>query len=99
MSQPSVSPPPIHPASAPPLPMQHPTPTPSSPIGMTGEIANVVKRLDPNMLSVLLLTVALNGMFFHVYVEVARTRHVEFLAALNSCPARNPSPMPFPPTL
>jgi hypothetical protein len=100
MSQ-SAFPPPTNPVPG--SSVQHPAPTPlphlpshSPPLTVTGEIANVVKKLDPNMLSVLLLTVTLNSLFFYVYVEVARTRHVEFLAALNSCPMRGPSS--FPPT-
>lgn len=65
-----------------PPPVVHPVPQTT---GTVGEVAGMVKKLDPNMLAVLMLTVALNGMFFYVYVEVARTRHTEFMAALTSC--------------
>jgi len=89
MLQPTASPPSA--SASVPAPV-HVLPTQAS-SSVTGEIAGVVKKLDPNMLSVLLLTVALNSMFFYVYVEVARTRHVEFLAALNSCPIRGSTPL------
>lgn len=52
-----------------------------------GESTGVIKRLDPNMLAMLLLTVILNGLFFYTYVKIAESRHVEFMAALNSCPS------------
>lgn len=64
-------------------------PPPSGP-GAISEVTGVVKQLDPNMLAVLLLTVALNGMFFYVYVSLAQSRHVEFMAALATCPATPP---------
>jgi hypothetical protein len=54
--------------------------------GVASEVASVVKTLDPNMVAVLLLTLILNGMFFWTYVELAGSRHTEFMAALNSCP-------------
>jgi hypothetical protein len=53
----------------------------------------VVKSLDPNMLAVLLLTVILNGLFFYTYIQLAIDRHVEFMAALKSCPSY-PTPIP-----
>jgi hypothetical protein len=51
------------------------------------EVAGIIKILDPNMVAVLILTVVLNGMFFYVYMNLAQSRHTEFMAALNSCPA------------
>lgn len=68
-------------------------PTPPSPHGLVSEVSRVVSTLDPNMLAVLLLTCVLNGMFFYVYMEIANVRHVEFMAALNSCPLV-PGPAP-----
>ncbi len=63
---------------------------------MISEVSGTLKRLDPNMLAALLLTVILNGMFFYVYLEIAKSQHVEFIAALNSCPARGPNTIPAP---
>jgi hypothetical protein len=51
------------------------------------EVTSLINRLDPNMLAVLLLTITLNGMFFYVYMSLASSRHAEFIAALNACPA------------
>jgi hypothetical protein len=56
------------------------------------EVGGLVKKLDPNMLAVLLLTVFLNGMFFYVYIRIADAKHIEFMAALNSCPIPTRSP-------
>jgi hypothetical protein len=39
------------------------------------------------MLAVLLLVIVMNSLFFWIYAELATMRHVEFIAALNSCPA------------
>lgn len=64
---------------------------PSPTGGVVTAVSNVVRTLDPNMLAVLLLTCVLNGMFFYVYLEIASVRHVEFMSALNSCPAMPPS--------
>lgn len=50
------------------------------------EVGGMVRKLDPNMTAVLLLTVILNGLFFYTYVHIADSRHIEFMAALNSCP-------------
>jgi hypothetical protein len=55
-----------------------------------GDAVEVIKRLDPNMLAALMLTVVLNGMFFYVYVHIADAKHIEFMAALRNCPAYNP---------
>ena len=60
--------------------------------GVTSEIGAAVRRLDPNMLAVLMLTVILNGLFFYTYIRIAESRHLEFMAALNSCPAHPRSP-------
>lgn len=46
-----------------------------------------IKRIDGNMIAVLLLVMTMNGLFFWIYAELAKMRHVEFIAALNSCPA------------
>jgi hypothetical protein len=70
-----------------------PPPQTHSSIGTAvAEVGGVVKRLDPNMLAVLLLTVVLNGMFFYVYIRIADAKHIEFMAALNSCPIPIRSP-------
>jgi hypothetical protein len=77
MSQPQL-PPPVHLPTPPP---------PHSNIGAAVvEVGSMFKKLDPNMLAVLMLTVILNGMFFYVYMKIADTSHIEFMAALNSCP-------------
>jgi hypothetical protein len=60
---------------------------PTTLTGAVAEVGGMFKRLDPNMLAVLLLTVILNGMFFYVYIRISDSRHQEFMAALNSCPA------------
>lgn len=55
-------------------------------------VKEAVRRLDPNMLAVLMLTLILNGLFFYTYIKIAESRHIEFMAALNSCPAHPRSP-------
>lgn len=54
---------------------------------IAGSALSIMQKLDPNMLAVLLLVVGMNGLFFWIYAELAKMRHVEFIAALNSCPA------------
>jgi hypothetical protein len=54
---------------------------------IVGGVTTSLKRLDPNMLAVLMLVIVMNGLFFWIYAELAKMRHVEFIAALNSCPA------------
>jgi len=51
------------------------------------EVSGIMHKLDPNMLAVLLLVVGMNGLFFWIYAEISKMRHVEFIAALNSCPS------------
>ena len=62
------------------------------PPGSVSEVTSIVKQLDPNVLAVLLLTIVLNGLFFYVYVNLAQSRHVEFMAALATCPASSNLP-------
>lgn len=76
MSQPPLQPPPP------------PTSSSSSVVAAVAEVGHMVKRLDPNMLAVLLLTVILNGMFFYVYMQISDRSHLQFMAALNSCPVQ-----------
>lgn len=72
---------------------QVPTPAPRSHTEIStretivGGVTTSLKRLDPNMLAVLMLVIVMNGLFFWIYAELAKMRHVEFIAALNSCPA------------
>jgi hypothetical protein len=68
-----------------------PVQPPSTVHAAVAEVGGMVKRLDPNMLAVLMLTVVLNGMFFYVYIRIADAKHIEFMAALNSCPVQNPN--------
>lgn len=83
-----MSQPPVQLQQPPPPPPPHPHSPNSTVVAAVSEVGHMFKRLDPNMLAVLLLTVILNGMFFWVYMQIAHTAHIEFMAALNSCPVQ-----------
>jgi hypothetical protein len=50
-----------------------------------GGVTTSLKRLDPNMLAVLMLVMVLNGLFFWAYSENLKLKHQEFLVAIQSC--------------
>jgi hypothetical protein len=54
---------------------------------IAGTVHQTVQRLDPNMLAVLAMVIILNGLFFWALRINADYQHLEFLAALNACPA------------
>lgn len=54
--------------------------------GAVAEIAANVRRLDSNMLAVLMLVIVINGMFVWLYDNFSTQRHREFLGALAACP-------------
>jgi hypothetical protein len=61
---------------------------------IVGGVTTSLRRLDPNMLAVLLLVTVMNGLFFWAYAQSMNLKHIEFLEALKTCAVQPSSLFP-----